>query len=238
MHIFAKHSASQWVEIAHLRHPAPGPGPVGGRACAAVRSRRQSRAPARPARRGGHRHLQRHRRRHLLRPRHRRAARAATRRRCSACGWPAARSRSPARWPTPSSRRCGRTPAASTSTCATPTVRSPRSSPAGPRSSPGSPARSPRAPSRSPTTSRRFIPIAGGREAGRRRSRRSRSLTLIHVRGLGPGRLVQNTSPASRSRAIVVLIALGFAIGQGDAAHLAAGGPASRRCRGCSRSCR
>jgi basic amino acid/polyamine antiporter, APA family len=50
-------------------------------------------------------------------------------------------------------------------------------------------------------------------------------LTLIHVRGLGPGRIVQNTLAAIKVTAIVVLIALGFAVGHGDAAHLAAGGP-------------
>jgi APA family basic amino acid/polyamine antiporter len=49
-------------------------------------------------------------------------------------------------------------------------------------------------------------------------------LTLVHVRGLGPGRLVQNTLAGVKTTAIVVLIALGFAIGHGDASHLAAGG--------------
>jgi APA family basic amino acid/polyamine antiporter len=49
-------------------------------------------------------------------------------------------------------------------------------------------------------------------------------LTLIHVRGLGPGRLVQNTLAGIKVTAIVVLIALGFAIGNGDAGNLAAGG--------------
>jgi APA family basic amino acid/polyamine antiporter len=49
-------------------------------------------------------------------------------------------------------------------------------------------------------------------------------LTLIHVRGLGPGRLVQNTLAGIKVSAIVVLIAFGFAIGQGDAAHLTSAG--------------
>jgi basic amino acid/polyamine antiporter, APA family len=49
-------------------------------------------------------------------------------------------------------------------------------------------------------------------------------LTLVHVRGLGPGRLVQNTLAGVKTAAIVVLIALGFAIGHGSAAHLATGG--------------
>jgi APA family basic amino acid/polyamine antiporter len=49
-------------------------------------------------------------------------------------------------------------------------------------------------------------------------------LTLIHVRGLGPGRLVQNTLAGVKVTAILVLIAVGFAIGRGDAAHLSGGG--------------
>ena len=49
-------------------------------------------------------------------------------------------------------------------------------------------------------------------------------LTLIHVRGLGPGRLVQNALAGVKVSAIVILIALGFAIGRGDAAHLASAG--------------
>jgi len=49
-------------------------------------------------------------------------------------------------------------------------------------------------------------------------------LTLIHVRGLGPGRLVQNTLAGVKVTAIVVLIALGFSMGRGDVAHMASGG--------------
>ncbi len=49
-------------------------------------------------------------------------------------------------------------------------------------------------------------------------------LTLIHVRGLGPGRLVQNTLAGIKVSAIVVLIALGFSVGHGSAANLAGGG--------------
>jgi basic amino acid/polyamine antiporter, APA family len=69
----------------------------------------------------------------------------------------------------------------------------------------------------------RFIPMADGVKplvsiAG------IAVLTLIHVRGLGPGRLVQNTLAGIKVTAIVVLIALGFAIGQGDVANLAGGG--------------
>ena len=52
-------------------------------------------------------------------------------------------------------------------------------------------------------------------------------LTAIHVRGLGPGRLVQNVLAAIKVSAIVLLVALGFAIGRGNVANVAA--PA--RCR-------
>jgi basic amino acid/polyamine antiporter, APA family len=52
-------------------------------------------------------------------------------------------------------------------------------------------------------------------------------LTLIHVRGLGPGRLVQNFLAALKVTAIVLIIALGFAIGSGDAANLSAPGDVS-----------
>ena len=47
------------------------------------------------------------------------------------------------------------------------------------------------------------------------------ALTFIHVRGLGPGRLVQNTLAGLKVSAIVVLIALGFAMGRGEVSHLA-----------------
>ena len=45
-------------------------------------------------------------------------------------------------------------------------------------------------------------------------------LTLIHVRGLGPGRLVQNLLAGLKVTAILLIIALGFAIGNGNAANL------------------
>ena len=45
-------------------------------------------------------------------------------------------------------------------------------------------------------------------------------LTLIHVRGLGPGRLVQNLLAGLKVTAILLIIALGFAIGDGNAANL------------------
>jgi APA family basic amino acid/polyamine antiporter len=48
------------------------------------------------------------------------------------------------------------------------------------------------------------------------------ALTLIHVRGLGPGRLVQNILAGMKVSAIVLIVALGFAIGNGNAANLSA----------------
>ncbi len=69
----------------------------------------------------------------------------------------------------------------------------------------------------------RFIPIpAGGKPVVSIAA--IGVLTLIHIRGLGPGRLVQNTLTGVKVAAIVVLIALGFSIGHGDSAHLASGG--------------
>jgi basic amino acid/polyamine antiporter, APA family len=47
-------------------------------------------------------------------------------------------------------------------------------------------------------------------------------LTIVHVRGLGPGRLLQNVLAAMKVSAIVVFVALGFSIGNGSTAHLAA----------------
>ncbi|HEY3886589.1 MAG TPA: amino acid permease, partial [Vicinamibacterales bacterium] len=48
-------------------------------------------------------------------------------------------------------------------------------------------------------------------------------LTLIHVRGLGPGRLVQNILAGLKVSAIVALVAFGFAAGRGSAAHFMPG---------------
>ena len=45
------------------------------------------------------------------------------------------------------------------------------------------------------------------------------ALTLIHVRGLGPGRVVQNFLAALKVSAILLIVAAGFAIGDGDATH-------------------
>ena len=50
------------------------------------------------------------------------------------------------------------------------------------------------------------------------------ALTLIHVRGLGPGRLVQNILAGLKVSAIVLIVALGFAIGNGNAANLSSSG--------------
>ncbi|MDE3155181.1 MAG: amino acid permease [Acidobacteriota bacterium] len=51
-------------------------------------------------------------------------------------------------------------------------------------------------------------------------------LTIVHLRGLGPGRLVQNTLAGVKVAALVVFVALGFSIGRGSTAHFhAAGGP-------------
>jgi len=50
------------------------------------------------------------------------------------------------------------------------------------------------------------------------------ALTLIHVRGLGPGRVVQNVLAGLKVSAIVLIVALGFAIRNGDAGNLAPAG--------------
>lgn len=48
------------------------------------------------------------------------------------------------------------------------------------------------------------------------------ALTIIHVCGLGPGRIVQNLLAGLKVGAIVVFVALGFAIGRGSTAHFTA----------------
>jgi APA family basic amino acid/polyamine antiporter len=50
------------------------------------------------------------------------------------------------------------------------------------------------------------------------------ALTLLHVRGLGPGRVVQNFLAAIKVSAIVLLVGLGFAIGRGHASNFSASG--------------
>jgi len=47
------------------------------------------------------------------------------------------------------------------------------------------------------------------------------ALTLIHVRGLGPGRLLQNTLAALKVSAIALFVAIGLSAGRGSAAHFA-----------------
>ena len=47
-------------------------------------------------------------------------------------------------------------------------------------------------------------------------------LALIHVRGLGPGRLVQNTLAILKVTGLVLFVALGLSLGHGDAANLSA----------------
>jgi len=51
-------------------------------------------------------------------------------------------------------------------------------------------------------------------------------LTLAHLRGLGPGRVLQNGLAGAKVSALVVFLALGFSIGRGAAGHLAEPGPA------------
>jgi len=53
-------------------------------------------------------------------------------------------------------------------------------------------------------------------------------LALVHIRGLGPGRLVQNTLAVLKVSALALFVAVGLAIGRGSFAHLtapAASGP-------------
>jgi APA family basic amino acid/polyamine antiporter len=49
-------------------------------------------------------------------------------------------------------------------------------------------------------------------------------LTCVHVRGLGPGRLVQNALGGAKVAALAAFIAIGFAIGHGHVTPLAAPG--------------
>jgi APA family basic amino acid/polyamine antiporter len=52
-------------------------------------------------------------------------------------------------------------------------------------------------------------------------------ITFVHLRGLGPGRLVQNTLAGIKVAAILVFLALGFGAGNGNAGQIAAGGAAT-----------
>jgi basic amino acid/polyamine antiporter, APA family len=49
------------------------------------------------------------------------------------------------------------------------------------------------------------------------------ALSLIHIRGLGPGSFVQNILAAVKTLALVVFVALGFSLGTGDAGQVLAG---------------
>ena len=48
------------------------------------------------------------------------------------------------------------------------------------------------------------------------------TLTALHVRGLGPGRLVQNLLAGLKVTALVVFMGIGFTVGNGNAAHFTA----------------
>jgi APA family basic amino acid/polyamine antiporter len=50
------------------------------------------------------------------------------------------------------------------------------------------------------------------------------ALTLAHVRGLGPGRLLQNTLAVTKVAALAAFVLLGFAFGRGDLSHLGSEG--------------
>jgi APA family basic amino acid/polyamine antiporter len=49
------------------------------------------------------------------------------------------------------------------------------------------------------------------------------ALTLIHMRGLGPGSLVQNVLAGIKVSALVIFVALGFTAGSGSVAHITTG---------------
>ena len=49
-------------------------------------------------------------------------------------------------------------------------------------------------------------------------------ITLVHLRGLGPGRIVQNLLAGAKVSAILLFLAIGFGAGHGQWSHVAAGG--------------
>ena len=49
-------------------------------------------------------------------------------------------------------------------------------------------------------------------------------ITLVHLRGLGPGRIVQNVLAGAKVAAILTFLALGFGAGSGHASQVVAGG--------------
>jgi basic amino acid/polyamine antiporter, APA family len=50
-------------------------------------------------------------------------------------------------------------------------------------------------------------------------------LSLVHLRGVGPGRLMQNVLAALKVTALLLLIALGFSLGEGSTEHFQVGQP-------------
>jgi basic amino acid/polyamine antiporter, APA family len=50
------------------------------------------------------------------------------------------------------------------------------------------------------------------------------ALTFAHVRGLGPGRIIQNSLAATKVAGLAAFVLLGFLFGRGDVSHLTAGG--------------
>jgi APA family basic amino acid/polyamine antiporter len=70
----------------------------------------------------------------------------------------------------------------------------------------------------------RFVPGASGAKPAIALTAIA-ALTLVHVRGLGPGRLVQNFLAGLKVTGIVLIVALGFSLGHGDAAHLSVRAP-------------
>ena len=48
-------------------------------------------------------------------------------------------------------------------------------------------------------------------------------LSAVHIRGVGPGRVMQNILAATKVTALLLLIGLGFTLGQGDVAHFGEG---------------
>ena len=49
------------------------------------------------------------------------------------------------------------------------------------------------------------------------------ALSVVHMRGLGPGKLVQNVLAVVKTLALVVFVALGFSLGTGEASQITAG---------------
>jgi APA family basic amino acid/polyamine antiporter len=50
-------------------------------------------------------------------------------------------------------------------------------------------------------------------------------LSVVHIRGVGPGRLMQNVLATLKVTALLLLIALGFSLGDGSFSHFAGGEP-------------